>query len=69
MIDWNKVSRSPNLSIEFLRNNKYNLIWRLVQRNTVLTDEMIAEFAEYIDWHLYHIMQPDFVSEGTRENN
>lgn len=68
MTNWDKLSRTPNLPIEVLRNERNNLNWRLVQRNTHLTDEMLVEFSDKIDWHLYFIMQPDFVTEGVSES-
>jgi hypothetical protein len=68
MTDWDRLSRTPNLPIEILRNERDNLNWRLVQRNTHLTQEMLVEFSDKIDWHLYFIMQPYYISERARES-
>lgn len=46
-----------DLSIEFLRENKDRLNWRHVLRNRGLSIDELREFSEYIDWHLYFILQ------------
>jgi hypothetical protein len=67
--DWIQISRTPNLNIQFLRENKDDLYWQLVQRNTYLTKEMLIEFQDYIDWHLYHIMLPYYSKDNYEEQN
>ena len=50
IIDWDEISRTPNLPEEFIRENKDNVYWPNISFYQELSEEFLREFQDKIYW-------------------
>ena len=53
--DWFNISESYKLTDEFIREFKYDILWKVLFSKQVLSDEFLIEIQDTINWTDYFI--------------
>ena len=65
-INWIEISRTPNLSEDFIRDFKDQVDWKLISQYQTLSEDFIREFADQLEWS--QICQHQTLSEDFIKN-
>jgi hypothetical protein len=65
-VDWNKVSRQPDLTEDFIREFQDHLDWEVISAQNTLSEDFIREMKDKVDWNeisMREDLDEDFIRE------
>lgn len=63
LVNWNEISKNKELSDEFILEYKDKLNFELLCDNIILSEDMIRQLDEYVDWSIISKYYKSFTAE------